>query len=106
VEDYPKRIPDLLESATDKVRSLTVDRIARALTYAALALVIVTLMVIGVIFLLVGLFRIGDELIAKACDCGSSVEITYAALGGLLLLVGVVLWFRRNGRRVPGKPRR
>jgi hypothetical protein len=106
VEDYPKRIPDLLESATDKVRSLTVDRIARALTYAALALVIVTLMVIGVIFLLLGLFRIGDELIAKACDCGSSVEITYAARGGLLLLVGVVLWFRRNGRRVPGKPRR
>jgi uncharacterized BrkB/YihY/UPF0761 family membrane protein len=106
VEDYPKRIPDLLESATDKVRSFTVDRIARLFTYMALALVIVTLVVIGIIFLLVGLFRIGDELIAKACDCGSSMEIAYAALGGLLLLVGLVLWFRRAGRKVPREPLR
>lgn len=106
MEDYPKRIPDLLESATDKARSLTVDRIARALTYAALALVIVTLVMIGIIFLLVGLSRMGDELIAKACDCGSSMEITYAALGGLLLLAGLVLWFRRSRRKVSGEPRR
>jgi hypothetical protein len=104
VEDYPKRIPELLESAADKVRSLTVDRIARALTYAALALVIITLVTIGFIFLLVGLFRIGDELIAKACDCGSSMEITYAALGGLFLIGGLVLWFKRTERKVPKEP--
>jgi len=43
VEDFSKRIPDMLEAATDKVRSLTVDRASRVLKWVSLGLVIAAL---------------------------------------------------------------
>ena len=48
------------------------------------------------LFLLVGMFRIVEELIFKACDCQQAMEISYAAVGGLFLLVGALLWSRRT----------
>jgi len=106
VEDYSKRIPDMLESATDKVRSLTVDRAAKILKWATLGLVIATLVLLALIFLFVGLGRIIDGLIAKACsDCSWSMEVAYLALGGLFLLFGVLLWFARTTKKHPEEPR-
>jgi uncharacterized BrkB/YihY/UPF0761 family membrane protein len=106
VEDYSQRIPDMLEAATDKVRSLTVDRVARILKILALGLVITILVLLALIFLFVGLARIADGLIAKACsDCSWSMPVAYAAIGGLLLFFGALLWSARTTKKHPEEPR-
>jgi nitrate reductase gamma subunit len=96
VEDFPTRIADFLESVATRIRALTVDRLASVITYVTLGLVAVTLVAISFIFLLVGIFRILEELIFKACDCTQAMEISYGAVGGLFLIVGVLLWSRRT----------
>lgn len=102
MEDFAKRIPDMLEAATDKVRSLTVDRASRVLKWVSLGLVIAALVSLAVFFLLIGLGRITEGLIAHACgDCSWAMEVAYAALGGLFLLIGALLWAARNRRRPP-----
>ncbi len=95
MDDFPTRIADFLESVATRIRSLTVDRIARIITYVTLGLVALTLVSIAFIFLLVGLFRIVEELVFKACDCTQAMEIAYGAVGGLFLLIGALLWSRR-----------
>ena len=102
MEDFSKQIPDMLEAATDKVRSLTVDRAARVLKWLALGLVIAGLVSLALIFLLVGLGRITEGAIAHACsDCSWAMEVAYAALGGLFLVGGALLWAARNRRKSP-----
>lgn len=102
MEDFAKRIPDMLEAATDKVRSLTVDRASRVLKWVALGLVIAALASLAIFFLLIGLGRITEGLIAHACgDCTWAMEVAYAALGGLFLLIGALLWAVRNRRKDP-----
>lgn len=96
VEDFPTRIADFLESITGRIRAMTTDRVARIITYLTLGMVILTLVVLSLLFLLVGTFRITGELVRKACDCTIHMEITYAAVGGLFLLLGVFLWSRRR----------
>ena len=96
MEDFPTRVADLLESVATRIRALTVDRAARAITWVTLGLVGLVLVVMAFIFFLVGLFRIVEELIFKACDCGAAMEISYGAVGGLFLLIGALLWWRRT----------
>lgn len=69
------------------------------ITFVTLGMVAVTMVSIAFIFLLVGLSRIVEELIFKACDCTQAMEISYAGLGGLFLLIGVLLWSRRSRPR-------
>lgn len=105
MEDFSKRIPDMIESATDRVRSLTVDRVARFLKFMALGLVITVLVLTAMVFLLVGLARIADGLIAKTCsDCGWSMQVAYAVVGGLFLLFGALLWSARTTKKHPEEP--
>jgi hypothetical protein len=102
VDDFSQRIPDMLESATQRVRSLTVDRVARILKIMALGMVITVLVALALIFLFVGLARIVNGLIAHACsDCSWSMPVAYAALGGLFLLFGALLWSARIKRKDP-----
>jgi hypothetical protein len=106
VDDFSSRIPDMLESATERVRSLTVDRVARILKILALGLVITILVILALVFLFVGLGRIVDGLISMACnDCSWSMPLTYAALGGLFLAFGALLWSARTKARDPEEPR-
>lgn len=105
MEDFSKQIPDMLEAATDKVRSLTVDRAARVLKWLALGLVITALALLAFFFLLVGLARIVEGLIGHACgDCSWAMEVAYAAVGGLFLLFGVLLWAARKRPKTPEEP--
>ena len=102
MDDFSQRIPDMLESATERVRSLTVDRVARFIKIAALGLVITILVALALVFLFVGMARIVNGLIAHACsDCSWSMPVVYAALGGLFLLFGALLWFARTKRKDP-----
>lgn len=97
-DDFPTRVADLLEGIATRIRALTVDRVARVITFITLGIVALVLVGIAFIFFLVGLFRIADELIRKACDCGASMEIAYAVVGGLFLLFGALLWSKRTRR--------
>ncbi len=90
MDDFPSRIADALESIALRIRSLTVDRVSRWLKWAALGLVIATLAGLGVLFLLIGLFRIVGEI--------TGVRVAYAALGGLFVVAGAFLWWNRNPR--------
>ncbi len=102
MDDFSQRIPDMLESATERVRSLTVDRVARILKILALGMVITVLVALALIFLFVGLARIVNGLISHACsDCSWSMPVAYAALGGLFLLFGALLWSARTKRKDP-----
>ena len=96
MEDFPTRIADLLESVATRIRALTVDKVARVITFVTLGFVAFILVTMAFVFLLVGVFRIVEELIFKACDCSAAMEISYAAVGGLFLLVGALLWSRRT----------
>ena len=95
----------MLESATERVRSLTVDRVARFIKIAALGLVLTTLAALALVFLFVGLARIVNGLIAHACsDCSWSMPVAYAALGGLFLVFGALLWSMRTKPKRPEDP--
>ncbi|HSM01706.1 MAG TPA: hypothetical protein VK960_04580 [Acidimicrobiia bacterium] len=94
-DDYPAKIADFLEAIAARIRSMTVDRIARVITFVTLGLVALTLVTSALIFFLVGLFRIVGEVTRKACDCTRYMEISYAIVGGLFLLLGALLWSKR-----------
>jgi len=91
----------MLESATGRVRAMTVDRAKKIITILSLGLVALTLVSFALIFLFVGIMRILGELTYKVCDCTSYMEITYAIVGGLFLLVGAFLWMKRIAK--PGE---
>ena len=93
--DFPTKVADFLEAVATRIRAMTVDRVARAITFVTLGLVALTLVTSAVIFFLIGLLRITGELTRKACDCTRYMEITYAILGGVFLALGALLWFKR-----------
>lgn len=101
MEDFTRKIPDLLESLTERIRAMTVDRAAKIITIASLGFVAVTLVSFSIIFLFVGIFRILGELSTKVCDCTSGMEIAYAIVGGLSLIVGALLWSKRIAKDEP-----
>ena len=86
----------MLESITARFRALTVDRAARVITIITLGLVAITMVSLAFIFLLVGIFRIAERLIEMAGGGSYSMEIAYAAVGGLFLLLGALLWAKRT----------
>ena len=88
MEDFIQRIPDLLEKLTGKIRSMTVDPAAKFLTVFAAALIAGALVTFALIFFFVGLFRILGELV-------NDMELAYAIVGGLFLILGLLLWSRR-----------
>ena len=88
MDDFPTKIADMLESSALKVRSLTVDRVARIAKWTALGMVIAVLALIGLFFVLIGVFRILGEIIG--------MRTTYAAVGGLFVLAGAFLWSKRT----------
>lgn len=95
-DDLPARIAGLLEAVATRIREMTVDRVARGITFVTLGCLGMILVAIAFLFFLVGLFRITDELLHKLCDCGYSMELSYAVVGGLFLLFGALMWRRRT----------
>ncbi len=85
--DYPAKIADLLENLATRIRSMTVDRASVAVTWTAIGIVAVTAAFLALIWLLVGFFRALGTLIGQ--------ELAYAVVGGILLIVGVLVWVKR-----------
>lgn len=88
MDDFPVKLAELLESVAGKARALTVDRVGQWTKMAALGLVATTLGLLALLFLLIGLFRLLSSVIG--------VTPSYAALGGIFLVVGAFLWVKRT----------
>ena len=86
-QDYPAQIADFFEGLAAKIRSMTVDRAENAVTWTALGLMLATIMLLAIIWLLVAYFRAFGELVGQ--------EVAYAITGGILIIVGALLWMRR-----------
>lgn len=87
-QDFPTKIADSIASVTGKVRSLTVDRVDGLSKWAALGMILFLLAIVVSVFLVVGLLRMVGEIVGT--------EWGYAIVGGLFVLVGALLWRRRN----------
>ena len=88
MEDFPTRLADLLESVTTKVRALTVDRAAKAVTIAALAIPLAVFALLAVIFLFMTLH---GALAVPLTDAGA-----YGVIAGLFAIGGAFLWRKRT----------
>lgn len=88
MQEYARRLADLLEQVAIKVRSLTVDRVARFIRIAGLGIVATALAFTAVIFLLWAIFG--------ALEIPLTTAGAFALLGGLLLVAGGLLWFKRT----------
>jgi len=82
-----QRVADGLEQVAGKIRELSVDRAAMAITWVAVGLILVVTGITATIWLLVGIFRALGTLIGT--------ETAYAVVGLVLILGGAFVWSRR-----------
>ena len=88
MREYPVKPADLLEQVAVKIRSLTVDRVARLIRMTGLGILATTLAFTALIFLLWAIFG--------ALEIPLTTAGAFALLGGVFLVVGGYLWFRRT----------
>jgi hypothetical protein len=91
----PVRVADGLEQLATKIRELTVDRAAVAVTWAAVAVILAAAAITVMIWLLVGIFRALGTLMGT--------ETAYAVVGLILILVGAFVWSRRYPQDRPSQ---
>jgi len=87
MEDFPKKLADLLERVATTVRSLTVDRAENVVLVIALALPVAILGFLAVIFLFM---TIHGALAVPIGDAGA-----FGVVGGLFLAGSVLAWTKR-----------
>lgn len=88
MEKYAARFAELLEQVTHKVRSLTVDRVARWIQMGGLGILAATLALLAVLFLLYAIFG--------TLEIPLTTTGALAAVGALLVGVGTYLWIKRT----------
>ncbi|MGI9667447.1 MAG: hypothetical protein ACR2N2_10135 [Acidimicrobiia bacterium] len=81
------RVADLLEQIAAKIRELSVDRASNAVTWTAIAILLITGALMAAYWLLIGIFRVLGTLMGQ--------ETAYAVVGLILIVVGAWLWSRR-----------
>lgn len=96
-EDFPARIAGMLEETATKVRTLTTDRVAGYVLWAAIGLTLGFLGLLIIIFLLVSVFRFLDSGLGDllGSDTWGNV-LAYVVFGGLFLGGGVFMWSKRH----------
>jgi hypothetical protein len=94
-QSIPVRVADGLEQLATKIRELTVDRAAVAVTWAAVAVILIAAAITAIIWLLVGIFRALGTLIGT--------ETAYAVVGLVLILVGAFVWSKRYPQDKPSQ---
>ncbi len=88
MEDYPARFADLLEQVATKIRSLTVDRVAKGIRLTGLGILALTLAFTAVAFLLFAIFG--------ALEIPLTTAGAFALLGAIFIAVGTYLWIKRT----------
>ena len=81
------RLADLLEVIASKIREMTVDRAAAAVTWAAVGVVLLAAVAMALFWLLVGIFRALGALMG--------METTYVVVGVILIIGGAIVWIKR-----------
>lgn len=94
MQEYAARFADLLEQVAIKVRSMTVDRIARWIKVAGLGILAAALALTALIFLGWAIFG--------ALEIPLTTAGAFAVIGLVLAVVGGVLWFTRSRSRSDG----
>ena len=94
-QSIPVRVADGLEQLATKIRELTVDRAAVAVTWAAVAIILITAATTAIIWILVGIFRALGTLMG--------MQTAYAVVGLILMLVGAFIWSRRYPQDRPSQ---
>lgn len=87
MHEYATKFADLLEEVAQKIKSMTVDRIATAIKLTGLGILTAALAFTALIFLLWALFG--------ALEIPLTTAGAFAVLGALLLAIGGYLWFKR-----------
>ena len=90
MNDFPTQIADFLETSANKVRSMTVDRVAGWAKWTGVGIVAALLGLVLSIFLVVGLVRLLAGLVG--------MQWSYTIIGGLFVVVGMFLWRLRLPR--------
>jgi predicted phage tail protein len=81
------RIADLLEMIATKIREMTVDRAAVAVTGIAVGVVVLAAVLMAAFWLLVGIFRALGALMG--------METAYVVVGVILIIGGAIVWIKR-----------
>ena len=90
MQEYPSGFADLLEGVANKVRSLTVDRVARFIKLTGLGIVAAAMALTAAIFLIWTIFG--------ALEIPLTTAGAFAVFGVVLGITGGVLWFKRSKR--------
>lgn len=88
MEEYAARFAELLEQIAIKIRSLTVDRVARGIRLTGLGILTATLGLTALMFLLLALFG--------ALEIPLTTAGALAVVGALFIGVGTYLWMKRT----------
>jgi hypothetical protein len=88
MEEYAARFAELLEQIAIKIRSLTVDRVARGIRLTGLGILTATLALTALLFLLLALFG--------ALEIPLTTAGALAVVGALLIGAGTYLWMKRS----------
>ena len=90
MNDFPTQIADFLEDTANKVRGMTVDRLAGWAKWTGIGLIALLLGIALVIFFIVGTTRLLAGLVG--------MQWAYTIIGGLFLVIGMFLWRLRIPR--------
>lgn len=87
MQDYAIKFAELLEQVAQKVRAMTIDRVAYGIKLTGLGILALTMAFTALIFLVWAIFG--------ALEIPLTTAGAFAVLGALLLGVGGYLWFKR-----------
>lgn len=86
-QSYSARFADLVEGIARRVRALTVERLATAVTFTALGMGVGLLVAAALVLACIGIFRL--------LAAGVGATGAYAIFGGLFLGAGWLTWRKR-----------
>lgn len=88
MEDYAAKFAELLEQVATRIRSVTVDRVARGIRLTGLGILAFTLGFTAVLFLLYAIFG--------ALEIPLTTAGALALIGALLSGLGAYFWIKRT----------
>lgn len=88
MHEYAAKFADLLEQVALKIRSLTVDRVARVIKLTGLGIVVAALALTTVVFLLWAIFG--------ALEIPLTTAGAFAVFGAVLIAGGSYFWLTRT----------
>jgi hypothetical protein len=93
--NWAKEMTDFIDRWVVKVRTTVTDRVVFAVRAVVFGLVIAIAAPVTVILLVILSTKLLQRIIAIAADHDSSIWISYALMGGLLVLLGSLMMRKR-----------